>query len=299
MWAITSYFNSARNKRRLPNYRIFRANLAVPLVTVELSFDGHFELTRDDADVLIQISGGAVLWQKERLLNIAVRSVPQNVRNIAWLDCDVIFERTDWMHEAELKLREVNIVQLYSDLVDLGPEGYQSNIKYDNLRSSGHGIISRGLQQLTAAPEAVRLSLPGLAWAARREILEDHGFYDAMIMGGGDTSMVHAMYGQFEHEIERHQLDRVRQQYYLKWARPYYRKVGGKVSNVAGRIYHLYHGKFRNRNYRDRHGLLASLPFDPDIDIRIGANGAWHWARPRSDLEDFLRMYFLRRAEDE
>jgi hypothetical protein len=88
---------------------------------VELSFDGHFELTHDDADVLIQTSGGVVLWQKERLLNIAVRSVPQNARNIAWLDCDVIFERTDWMHEAELKLREVNIVQLYSDLVDLGP----------------------------------------------------------------------------------------------------------------------------------------------------------------------------------
>ena len=34
------------------------------------------------------------------------------------------------MHEAELKLSEANIVQLYSDLVDLGPEGYQSNVKY-------------------------------------------------------------------------------------------------------------------------------------------------------------------------
>jgi hypothetical protein len=167
------------------------------------------------------------------------------------------------------------------------------------LRSSGYGIISRGLQQLTAAPEAVRLNLPGLAWAARREILEDHGFYDTMIMGGGDTSMVHAMYGQFEHEIERRRLNRVRQEHYLKWARPYYRKVGGKVSNVAGRIYHLYHGKIVNRNYKDRHGLLAGLPFDPDIDIRIGANDAWHWARPRPDLEDLLRMYFLRRAEDE
>ena len=300
MWAITSYFNAARSKRRLTNYRIFRANLAVPLVTVELSFDGHFELTHDDADILIQISGGAGLWQKERLLNVAIKSVPQNVRNIAWLDCDVIFERTDWMHEAALKLCDVNIVQLYSDLVDLGPEDYQSNIKYDSLHLSGHGIVSLGLRQMTAATaEAVRLSLPGLAWAARRDILEDHGFYDAMIMGGGDTSMFHAMYGQFEHEIERHCLNRARQEHYLKWARPYYGTVAGKVSNVAGRIYHLYHGKFQNRNYRDRHGLLASLPFDPDIDIRIGANGAWHWARPRPDLEDFLRMYFLSRAEDE
>jgi hypothetical protein len=187
VWAITSYFNSAPDKRRLQNYRVFRAKLGVPLVTVELSFDGHFD---DDADILIQISGGAVLWQKERLLNVALKSVPQNARNIAWLDCDIVFERTDWMHEAKLKLCDVNIAQLYSDLVDLGP-GDQSNIQYDSLRSSGHGIISRGLRQLTATPEAIRLTLPGLAWAARRDILEDHGFYDAMIMGGGDTSMFH------------------------------------------------------------------------------------------------------------
>jgi hypothetical protein len=66
-------------------------------------------------------------------------------------------------------------------------------------------------------------------------------------------------------------------------------------SNVAGRIYHLYHGKFVNRGY----SWSAGEPLDPDIDIRIGANGAWHWARPRPDLEDFLRKFFLSRAEDE
>ena len=163
MWAITAYYNPVRYKRRLLNYRIFRANLGVPLVTMELSFDGRFELTHDDADILIQVSGGAVLWQKERLLNVAIKSVPKIAKNIAWLDCDVIFERTDWMHEAELKLNEANIVQLYSDLVDLGPEDYQSNIKHHGLRPSGHGIISLGLVQTNAVSwEAVRFALAGL-----------------------------------------------------------------------------------------------------------------------------------------
>jgi hypothetical protein len=62
----------------------------------KLSFDGGFELTKDDADILIQISGGAVLWQKERLLNLAIKLVPLHVKSIAWLDCDVIFDRPDW-----------------------------------------------------------------------------------------------------------------------------------------------------------------------------------------------------------
>ena len=77
MWALTTYFNPVRYKRRLSNYRTFRGNLHIPLVTVELSFDGEFELTRNDADVLIQLSGGAILWQKERLLNIAIKVDPE------------------------------------------------------------------------------------------------------------------------------------------------------------------------------------------------------------------------------
>ena len=59
MWAITAYFNPVGYKRRLSNYRMFRANLGAPLATVELSFDGRFELTERDADLLIQIHGGA------------------------------------------------------------------------------------------------------------------------------------------------------------------------------------------------------------------------------------------------
>jgi hypothetical protein len=216
MWVMTSYYNPARYKRRLTNYRIFRANLRTPLVTVELSYDGHFELTESDADILIQISGGAVLWQKERLLNIAIKSIPQNVSSIAWIDCDVIFERPDWVDEAELQLSKVNIVQLFSDLVDLNSEGYQSDVKYHSVRPSGHGIISAinegalTLDAATASWDRVRSFPCGLAWAARRGILEDHGLYDAMIVGGGDTAMAHTIYGQFEKEMQLHHLNRTR-----------------------------------------------------------------------------------------
>src|ERR1700675_3627404 len=119
MWAMTSYYHPARLERRLANYKIFRANLGVPLVTVELSFGGHFELTENDADILIQISGGAVLWQKERLLNIALKSVPSSVIIIVWLDCDFVFDCLDWVAQAKAQLHTNELVQLYSDVVDL------------------------------------------------------------------------------------------------------------------------------------------------------------------------------------
>jgi hypothetical protein len=306
MWAITSYYNPVGYKRRLSNYRIFRANLGVPLVTVELSFDGRFELNNNDADILIQIHGGAVLWQKERLLNIAIRSLPRDVGTVAWIDCDVIFDRSDWVDNTEAQLREMNIVQLFSDLVDLGPEGYQPNVKCLDPRPTGHGIVSAinsgaiaRLDDTMDTWQAIRAFSTGIAWAARMIILEEHGFYDAMIAGGGDRAMLHAMYGQFELEAQLHHLNSARRDHYLKWARPFNKAVAGKITNIPGKIYHLWHGNFMTRRNRERHRMLAAFNFDPNIDLTIGSNGAWHWAKPRPDLEDFMRKYFLSRNEDE
>ena len=95
MLAVTSYFNPMKSRRRLANYRTFRSRLDVPLVTVELAFDGQFELTSGDADHLIQLSGGDIMWQKERLLNIGIKSIPSAVKNFAWIDCDILFGRRE------------------------------------------------------------------------------------------------------------------------------------------------------------------------------------------------------------
>jgi len=92
LWGITCYFNPVGYRRRLDNYRIFRQRLKVPLVAVELSFDKKFQLASADADILVQLHGSAVLWQKERLLNVALKSLPQVCDKVAWLDCDIVFE---------------------------------------------------------------------------------------------------------------------------------------------------------------------------------------------------------------
>ena len=301
VWAITSYFNPARVRGRLPNYRIFRANLGVPVVTVELSFDGRFELEQGDADILVQISGGAVLWQKERLLNLALKSVPPAEKHIAWIDCDVIFERPDWMHEAGKQLSECNVVQLLSHQVDLNPEDHHTNFEYRDTPSSGQGIVS-----MVSETKAETLPTPGrnrrsfawgLAWAARREILQDYGLYDTMVVGGGTRALVSAMYGEFDGITEAFQLTPARQQHYLRWARPYHKAVDGRISHVPGRLYHLWHGKLENRNYAGRYQGLVDFDFEP-TDIAIGSNGAWHWARSKPDLEKYLMNHFVNRAED-
>lgn len=84
LWAITSYFNPIRYRRRLANFKRFRENLRVPLVAVELAYGPEFELQKGDAEILIQLRGGAVLWQKERLLNLAMQALPDHCQKVAW-----------------------------------------------------------------------------------------------------------------------------------------------------------------------------------------------------------------------
>ena len=59
LWAITSYFNPIGYRRRLANYRAFRARLSVPLLAVELTGP---ELTDADAEIILRVPHGAVVW---------------------------------------------------------------------------------------------------------------------------------------------------------------------------------------------------------------------------------------------
>lgn len=270
---------------------------------MELSFDGRFELTSDDADILIRLSGGAMLWQKERLLNLAVKAVPPDARKIVWLDCDVILKRSDWVNEAKKQLKEFNVIQLFSDVVHLNSEDCEKVSAHCNGVTAVPGIASlpnsRDLIATGSHLTKTEIYKPGFAWAADKQLLEDHGFYDAAIVGGGDTLMVAAMYGQFEPVMERLHFNDARREHFLKWAIPFHKSVAECVGHVSGTILHLKHGKIDNRGYVERQRQLAAFDLDPDLDIKIGPNGAWHWAQPRADLEDFLRKYFIGRAEDE
>jgi hypothetical protein len=302
IWAITSYFNPVRYKRRLLNYRIFRSRLRIPLVAVELSFDGQFELTKSDADILIQISGGAVLWQKERLLNIALESVPRDVENVAFLDCDVVFDRKDWADDADAKLDgRYDIIQLFSEALYLKKDSLPDNVSAIGAELLAPGIVHTGdpsvLRRGTLEGGQNRLLYqPGLAWAAKRAILREHQLYDAAIVGGGDSLMVASVYGQFERVIDRYDFNPRLKQHYLRWALPFNERIAGRIGCLSGTIYHLWHGEMNDRDYRNRQKLLEN--FDPYSDIQIGSDGAWHWTKPNIELEEQLRAYFLNRHED-
>ena len=82
IWTITTYYNPQKYTNRYKNFKTFSKNIQTPLLVVEFSNTGEFELTKEDSTILVQIPKGDILWQKERLLNPNIgTNVPANIFN--------------------------------------------------------------------------------------------------------------------------------------------------------------------------------------------------------------------------
>jgi hypothetical protein len=305
VWAIASFYNPVGYRRRLENYRVFRARLTVPLVTVELALGRDFALGAGDADILVQLRGGDVMWQKERLLNVALAAVPAGCRKIAWVDADVIFARPDWAEDASRQLDRFAMAQLFSRARDLMPGRTASAPGAGEAIDARHSLaaaIARGGDPVASLSDLQagigRRYARGFAWAARRELLERHGFFDECVVGGGDSAIVGAAYGCFDYVVQRQHLNRPRAGRYLAWAEPFGAAVAGEVGVVGGDIFHLWHGSKAGRRTADRYQGLTRVGFDPASDLALADNGAWMWNSDNRALYDYVRGYFAARDED-
>ncbi|MCZ6785204.1 MAG: hypothetical protein O7G30_18040, partial [Proteobacteria bacterium] len=116
---VTAYYNPGRSKQRLANLRRFNDGMrrsGVPLLTVELAFkDRPHEASGLYGDVL-ELRAEHVMWHKERLLNIGIRSLlDRGFRNIVWLDSDVLFfEAENWPWHVAAELERSHLCQVFS-----------------------------------------------------------------------------------------------------------------------------------------------------------------------------------------
>ena len=302
LWAITAFFNPAGYVKRLANYRIFRKHLQAPLLAVELSFDGRYELCDEDADKVIRIAGGDVMWQKERLLNLALDALPANCRCVVWVDCDVIFEDDDWAARTSRRLDDCALVQPFNFayrttagwLPGNGPSGAEEWRAIPFLIESGMSVDTC----LGANASSIN-ACHGYAWAARRELLEAHRFYDACIIGGADSAIVRAAYGRLGAAAHFQKMNDRRTEHFNAWARPFAIAAAESVGSIGGRVFHLWHGPFANRRYTLRFGDFHRFAFDPSTDIAVDDSGAWRWNTDKPEMHDHVRSYFAQRREDD
>src|SRR6476660_311156 len=97
-WVITSYFNPARYQNKRDNFDRFMAGMkevGANVLVVEMAFgESPFEL--EAGDHVVQFRGDGLMWQKERLLNVAASRLPESCTKIGWFDADIVFKEPDW-----------------------------------------------------------------------------------------------------------------------------------------------------------------------------------------------------------
>jgi colanic acid/amylovoran biosynthesis glycosyltransferase len=306
-WGITTLFNPAGYNKRSANYKIFRDNLkkqGLNLLVVELAFgDQQFQLSKVDADILIQlrVDRSGIMWQKERLLNIALKHLPKECTKVAWIDADVVFRDDNWVEKASMLLDKYIVAQPFSYVVRLhnGESWFNKKIEL------GDGNLGKQIHKSFAysiVSDPIPDPITGYAWVARREFLNKVGFFDEAIVGGSDRLMAYAFSdtalrdyakGWIEKGCTGKMLPR-----FLSWFEKVVKDTGGSVGYLDDFIFHLWHGKQKDRLHGTRELILLENNFNPERDIKKNTDDLWVWSSDKSKLHAEVSDYFTMRNED-
>lgn len=276
-WAITSYFHAQSDPVRLANYRRFRSELALPLLTVEVACDGApWDLPLADSgkygDTLVQIRGD-YLWQKERCLNIALAHLPSDCDRVVAIDADVVGADAAWVEAVDGALDRFPVAQAFTSVEYLDAAG--------GVDFCWPGVVV-GWNRFPASRSVAH----GIAWAFRLPWITRRGFYEAMPLGGGDAALSFAALGIADKFPAWFGLGPEHAEHYLTWARGF-TNPPARPGFAPSTLRHLWHGSLESRHHPKRKGALPD--FDPLTDL--GGGPALSWASDKPGLHARVRAY--------
>jgi hypothetical protein len=257
----------------------------------ELVLDGRDPELPDSTDV-VRVRAHDALWQKERLLSVAIATLPAEISKVAWLDADILFDDAEWMPKSSRALDDVPVLQPFSRMIHLDRDG-RDTPPIESYAS----VFARDPRARTTGRFDAH-GHTGHAWAARRDVLTRHGLFDACIAGGADHVMAHAFTGDHDVACLDRVLDRGPQRaHYVRWAEGITQDTG-RLGVIDGTLRHLWHGELSSRRYVERYETLRALGFDPARDLVLEGH-TWSLA-PSADprLRAFLDDYFASRTDD-
>src|SRR5277367_5771091 len=92
IWIISCFYNPNAYVTKPENFNKFIERIeasGLHYLIVECAFGKQpFSLKKDRR--IIRLRTTDIMWQKERLLNIALDHLPEKCKKVVWLDCDVL-----------------------------------------------------------------------------------------------------------------------------------------------------------------------------------------------------------------
>lgn len=294
-WVVTTIFNPAHYKSRNVLYHEFikRMNDAgVKVLTVELAFGNKpFEVTEEGNPHHLQLRTDAILWHKEKLINLGVERLPKNWEYVAWIDADLNFLNPNWVQDTVLRLQYHPVVQMFSQAIDLTAQN-------DVLRvHEGFAWLYHN-GNLTTDKLYAKKAHPGFAWAMKRDTFNKMGgLIDFAILGSADQHMAHAFIGKMAQSLVKGYSEGYKSEM-MDWQADCDRHIKGNLGYVPGAIAHYWHGNKKDRGYTTRFKLLIKHQYDPNKHLERDWQGVYRFDQTAHLLEYDIYKYFLSRNED-
>ncbi len=291
---VIPYFNFTGSQNRNANY--FRTvnhliDRGFPVFTVEVALS-ESEFHIPEGPRVKHYIVNAPMFMYANLFNLCVKDLPDKYTMVAWPDADVIFDRPDIVDATISALDDYPIVQMFKFVTWLGPDGRPERRRRQNYASLAYSRMNGRSNSIGR--------WPGLAWAARREVLDSiGGLYDAYPAGSHDVLAIGGFYGLFDkRRFARY--SPATMQHYNIWRKNTFNIIKGRVGYVDTKLSHLYHGSYSNRQYSNRHKTLFDHNFDPQRHL-VNGDGLYRLSDecPR-EIRNSLRKYMMElRKEDE
>jgi hypothetical protein len=293
LYVVTAVSNPQRWATRIANYWDFEKHITdsgAILYTVELALGVRpFDVTSSTNPQHVQLRTQDALFHKENLENLGMHRLPADAEYVAFIDADMIFTRPDWVQETLHKLQHFDVVQMFSNYADLGPD-HRLSSPYPSYMFSYWNDPNRRW-----------LGAPGGAWAYRVSALRTlGGLMDRCILGAGDYHMAEGLVQRdpqaFSHPETKNCPEAYRS-YIAAW-KANAAKLNKNIGYVDALMVHKFHGTRAKRAYDTRWKVLLDHQFDPYRDIQSDHQGVYMLTGDKPGLRDVIRKYFNDRDED-
>jgi hypothetical protein len=276
------FFDYIGSVRILTNYLFMREKLKlanIPVFTLELVLDGKTPKIHE----AIHVYGSSYLFQKEHLIRLLEKSIPENYTKLACLDADVMFESPSWYDELSILLDTNHIVQCFNRC-------YWLDLTYTQIQKAAFSCTQADKSKRFWDSRQGRIVHPGFGWAFRRNEYITFGFFDEAVIGSGDTLFAYGVLGYPVNVDDKE--TKIYKSQYTKWT-SLIKGINCTYLNVN--LYHLYHGPIPNRQYVSRYDAFKGISNIEDV-ISINNYGVCELTRP--ELNRAMLEFFKTRDDD-
>jgi hypothetical protein len=299
---IIPFFNFSNSKIRTQNLKRTLNSLKsfenIHVVIVNGSYQGQSleneEFIKDDKFSYIKYDLPSVLWVKENLINLAIKSLPSNWEYVCWIDSDIIFLNPNWTEETKSNLKNYDILQLYKTIFYVGENGnidLRANITY-------HKPIMPSIVYAIEKEKRYVFAAPGFAWAINKNLYKKIGkFFEFAIVGGGDFIFAIAATQSYKGMESILFKNSPSENYHDQLMSHYNLFKDCKTHYINGVICHQWHGSLEQRQYDSRWNIVLKHKFDPFLHLSKTSEGVIYLNDNAKNFEEDFLTYFNNRKD--